>query len=140
MELLVKKINPQAKLPEYAHANDAGMDLFCLEKISLAPGARQAVSTGIQMAIPEGYVGLIWDKSSVPFNYGVKTMAGVIDAGYRGEIKIMLINLSAETVSIEAGQKIAQMLIQPVIQAQIIETDDLTETARGTGAFGSTGI
>lgn len=140
MQLLIKKINSEAKLPEYAHTTDAGMDFFCLEEFSLQPGERRAVSTGIQMAIPEGHVGLIWDKSSVPFNTGVKTMAGVIDAGYRGEIKILLINHSPETVNFKKYQKIAQMLIQPIIQPQLVETADLDATERGIGSFGSTGI
>lgn len=98
------------------------------------------VSTGISMAIPKGYAGLIWDKSGLAMKKGIKTMAGVIDAGYQGEIKILLHNLSKEEFKIEKGMKISQMLIQPVESRELLEVDDLEETERGEGGFGSIGI
>ncbi|MEX0933508.1 MAG: dUTP diphosphatase, partial [Candidatus Paceibacterota bacterium] len=95
--------------------------------------------TGIAMEIPQGYVGLIWDKSGVSLKRGIKVLGGVIDAGYRGEIRIGLINLGSETVSFEAGQKVAQMLIQSVASPEIVEVTELGDTERGEGGFGSTG-
>ncbi|MHB8055297.1 MAG: dUTP diphosphatase [Candidatus Aminicenantales bacterium] len=139
MELKVKKINPAAKLPVYGHAGDAGMDLFACGDKTLAPGELYPVPTGIQMAIPRGFVGLIWDKSGVSLK-GVHRLAGVVDAGYRGEIQVVLINLGRELYEIKAGMKIAQMLIQPVSSVEIRESDSLDDTSRGEGGFGSTGL
>lgn len=117
------------------------MDLFAIENITLKPGERAAVGTGIALAIPAGNVGLIWDKSGRVLNEGLKIMAGVVDAGYRGEVKVALINLGTEPISIQKHQKIAQMLIQPVISPTLMEVQQLEEeTSRGTGGFGSTGI
>lgn len=139
MELKVKKIHPAAKLPVYGHPGDAGMDLFaCVDK-TLAPGELFPVPTGIQMAIPRGYVGLIWDKSGVSLK-GVHRLAGVVDAGYRGEVQVVMINLGGAPYEIKAGMKIAQMLIQPVSSVEIRESDTLDDTSRGEGGFGSTGL
>jgi len=98
------------------------------------------IPTGIALAIPSGYVGLIWDKSGIATNHGLKTMAGVIDSGYRGEVKILIHNLSNQPYTVQAGTKIAQMLIQPVVQNEIIEVKDLDDTSRGERGFGSTGM
>lgn len=136
----IKKLHPEAILPNYAHPGDAGMDFFSNETTTLQPGERKLISTGISMAIPEGHVGLIWDKSGLASKHGLKTMAGVIDTGYRGEIKILIHNLSSSPYIIEKGNKIAQMLIQPVEQKKIIEVEDLDDTARGKDGFGSTGL
>jgi len=139
MELKVKKIHSEAKLPVYGHPGDAGMDLFaCGDKI-LAPGELFPVPTGIKMAIPKGFVGLIWDKSGVSLK-GVHRLAGVVDAGYRGEVQVVLINLGRESYEIKSGMKIAQMLIQPVSSADIRESETLDDTSRGEGGFGSTGL
>lgn len=139
MEIKFKKLNESAVAPQYAHSFDAGMDLFCLENISVAPNERVQISTGIAMEIPEGFVGLIWDKSGLSHKSGLKTIGGVVDSQYRGEIKVGMINLSDETYHFEAGHKIAQMLIQKVEQVSLIESDSLSDTARGEGGFGSTG-
>ena len=139
MTIKIKKVDSEAKLPNYAHPGDAGMDFFSNEEVFLKPGERRLISTGISMAIPEGYVGLMWDKSGIASKFGIKSMAGVIDAGYRGEVKILLHNLSKYDFQIEKGMKIAQMLIQPVEQKQLIEVDSLEETERNEGGFGSTG-
>jgi dUTP pyrophosphatase len=106
----------------------------------LGPGEFKAVPTGIRMAIPEGYVGLIWDKSGVSL-LGVHRLAGVVDAGYRGEVRVVMINLGREPYVFKQGQKIAQMLIQPVGAAEVVDVGegDLDETSRGGGGFGSTG-
>ena len=136
----IKKLSEEAKVPNYANPGDAGMDFYSNEEVILEPNQRKLISTGISMAIPEGYVGLFWDKSGIASKFGIKTMAGVIDSGYRGEIKILLHNLSTEKFEVKKGMKIAQMLIQPVEQKQIIEVDLLDQTERGEGGFGSTGL
>ncbi len=140
MTIKIKKLNQEATLPRYAKEHDAGMDLFSNETLSLQPNERKLISTGISMAIPKGYVGLIWDKSGLASKHGLKTMAGVIDSGYRGEIKILVHNLSNKPYTIESGNKVAQMLIQPVEQKQLLEVSELDETNRGEGGFGSTGL
>jgi len=140
MKLKIKKVKKGARLPKYVHKNDAGMDLFSAESFVLNPGERKVCLTGIAMAIPTGYVGLIWDKSGVAAKGGIKTMGGVIDSNYRGEIGIILKNLSDNKYKISKGDKIAQMLIQKVASPEIEEVDDLENTDRGEGGFGSTGI
>jgi dUTP pyrophosphatase len=138
MELKVKRIDKGAKLPFYHHQGDAGLDIFSAVDCVLDTGAAMAVPTGIKVAIPEGYAGLIWDKSGISLK-GVHKLAGVIDSGYRGEVKVVLVNLGREPFRIEKGMKIAQLLIQPVIEVQVVETDELGETSRGEEGFGSTG-
>jgi len=140
MKLRVKRISSEAKLPVYQHPGDAGMDLFAAEEVKLSPGEVKAVPTGIKMAIPDGYVGLIWDKSGISLQ-GVHRLAGVVDAGYRGEVKVVMVNLGKEPFVFKQGQKVAQMLIQPVLAIEVVDVGegDLDETARGAGGFGSTG-
>lgn len=138
MKLKVKRINPGARLPFYSHAGDAGMDLFSAVEEVLAPGEVKAIPTGIKMAIPKGYVGLIWDKSGLSLR-GIHRLAGVVDAGYRGEVRVVMANLGREPFSIQKGMKIAQMLIQPVETVEIVEAEELDDTSRGEGGFGSTG-
>ncbi|MGD1010309.1 MAG: dUTP diphosphatase [Candidatus Aminicenantales bacterium] len=138
MELKIKRIHPDAKVPVYGHPGDAGMDLFAVVDRTLAPGEVFAVPTGIQVAIPAGSVGLIWDKSGISLR-GVHRLAGVVDAGYRGEVQVVMINLGKEPFAVKKGMKIAQMLIQPVTGARIVESETLDDTSRGEGGFGSTG-
>ncbi|MEK6970378.1 MAG: dUTP diphosphatase [archaeon] len=140
MHLPIKKLHPDAIIPQYAHAGDAGMDLYGSETIILNPGERGIIPTGIAMAIPKGHVALVWDKSGPPLKTGMHTLAGVIDETYRGEIKIVVINHGKEPITIERGKKVAQLLIQPVVQPLIQETSELDETPRGSGGFGSTGL
>lgn len=140
MTIKIKKLHEKAVLPQYTKENDAGMDFYASETMIIAPQQRVLVSTGIAMAIPTGYVGLVWDKSGIASKHGLKTMAGVIDAGYRGEVRILVHNLSSQSYTVEAGTKIAQMLIQPVEQREVVEVNELDETDRGEGGFGSTGI
>jgi dUTP pyrophosphatase len=137
--LKIKKLDKTAKLPNYAHPGDAGLDLFSAENYILKPNERKAFKTGICMAIPKGYVGLVWDKSGLAAKHGIKTMAGVVDSGYRGEILVVLKNLGDELLIVEKNMKIAQMLIQPIESREVIEVKDLDETSRGVGGFGSTG-
>jgi dUTP pyrophosphatase len=139
MKLLIKKLHPEAKVPTFAHTTDAGLDLCAIEHVTLAPGERRSIATGIAMAIPEGHVGLVWDKSGISHKGGLKTLGGVVDAGYRGEIFVGLLNASDVPYTFEAGHKVAQILIQPIVQPELIETDTLPEADRGEKAFGSTG-
>ncbi|MGB2580564.1 MAG: dUTP diphosphatase [Minisyncoccia bacterium] len=139
MEIKVKKLHKDAKIPTYAHHGDAGFDLYAIESVSIPIGARVLVGTGIAIEIPDGYVGLIWDKSGLSMVHGLKNLGGVIDAGYRGEIKAGVVNLSDEDYTITAGHKVAQMLIQKVERADIKEATELSDTSRGHGGFGSTG-
>ncbi len=139
MKLKVKRIHPQAKLPAYAHPGDAGFDLFSCVDLVLGPGEVKAVPTGIQMAIPLGFVGLVWDKSGISLK-AVHRLAGVVDAGYRGEVQVVLVNLGREPYPVKAGMKVAQMLIQPVHAVEIEDAAELEDTSRGEGGFGSTGL
>jgi dUTP pyrophosphatase len=139
MELKVKRIHPDAKIPVYGHPGDAGVDLFAVVDRTLAPGEVFAVPTGIQVAIPAGSVGLIWDKSGISLR-GVHRLAGVVDAGYRGEVQVVMINLGKEPFAVKKGMKIAQMLIQPVASVTVVESKTLDDTSRGEGGFGSTGL
>jgi dUTP pyrophosphatase len=140
MELKVKKLHKDAVLPDYSHDGDAGADLGSVESYSVESGMVCLVSTGLAMEIPFGYVGLIWDRSGVSTKNTVKTLAGVIDAGYRGEVKVALLNLNSKPFQIEKGMKVAQILIQKVESPIVVEVDELSDTARGDGGFGSTGI
>lgn len=140
MIVRIKKLNPEAIVPAYAHEGDAGMDVFSVSEVVLAPGERAIIPTGIAMAVPQGYVALVWDKSGRAVKEGLTTMAGVIDAGYRGEVGIVMLNTSSESVIIPKHEKVAQILIQPVVSPQLEEVDDLDDTSRGEGGFGSTGV
>lgn len=138
MELKVKKVQMDAKLPQYGHTGDAGLDLFSSIDFVLEKGQVQAIPSGIKVAIPDGYVGLIWDKSGVSLK-GVHRLAGVIDSGYRGEVKVVMINLSDKPFAIDKGMKIAQMLVQPITMVRVVEAENLDNSSRGEGGFGSTG-
>jgi len=138
MDLKVKKIHESAKLPRYGHKGDAGLDIYSSIDCVLTKGEVKAIATGIQVEIPSGYVGLIWDKSGISLN-GVHRFAGVIDAGYRGEVKVVMANLGHSEFSVEMGMKIAQLLIQPVVEVNVVNADELGDTSRGKNGFGSTG-
>lgn len=135
----VKKLHPDAILPSYAHEGDAGMDLFSFENIIIKAGERRLIKTGLSLEFPKGYVALVWDKSGLAANKGITTLAGVIEYTYRGEYKIALLNTSKEDYIITKGDKIAQLLIQPVMTAEVQEVSELSETSRGEEGFGSTG-
>lgn len=140
MKISIKRLFLDAKAPEYVHDGDAGLNLFSRETKTITPGERVLLSTGIAFEIPEGYVGLVWDRSGLSNKQGLKLLGGVIDAGYRGEVFVGLVNLGQEPYAVKAGDKVAQMLIQPVVRAVLEEVNDLSETVRGDGGFGSTGI
>jgi len=138
LKIRMQKMNGM-ELPEYAHEGDAGFDLYSSDNFVLKPMEKKLVTTGIKIEIPAGYVGLIWDRSGLAAKHSLHNLAGVIDSHYRGEIKIVVINLGNETFEITKGMRIAQMLIQPVVSAEIEESESLSETTRGEQGFGSTG-
>jgi dUTP pyrophosphatase len=140
--LRVRRLDPGVPLPRYAHPGDAGLDLVAAQPVRLEPGGRAAVPTGLSIAVPDGWVGLVHPRSGLARRQGV-TVAnapGTIDAGYRGELQVLLVNLGAEPVQLERGDRIAQLLLQPVGVAQVLEVEDLGPTRRGAGGFGSTGL
>jgi dUTP pyrophosphatase len=142
IKINIKKLNENAILPSYARLGDAGADLCSIIDATLNPGDRLAVPTGLSVAIPEGFVGLVHPRSGLALNHGVTVLnaPGTIDAGYRGEIKVLLVNNDKwKTHTIQKGNKIAQLVIQKVEQAEFFEVEELDETDRGIGGFGSTG-
>lgn len=139
MNIQVKKMVPHAKLPVYAHPSDAGADLFCCENVSIYGGSIVQIRTGVAVQIPEGHVGLMWDKSGLAANMGLKIMGGVIDAGYTGELVVTLLNTTPNVYNFARGSKITQLLVQRVEQANWELVEDLPMSPRGGSGFGSTG-
>lgn len=141
VKLKVKKLHPDATIPSYAHpGEDAGMDVHAVEDAIIKAGERALIPLGLSMEFPPGHVCLVWDKSGLAVKNGLKTMAGVIEHSYRGEYKIAVLNTSKEDYLIKKGQKVAQLLIQPIMTAEVEEVNELSQTARGEGGFGSTGL
>lgn len=138
----IKKLHPEAHLPNYAHFGDSGADLFAVESVTLAPLQRHAVGTGLAAEVPPGFELQVRPKSGLALKGGLTVLntPGTIDFGYRGEIKVILINLSNEVNQIEKGQKIAQLVVAPVAYAAFEEVAELSDTSRGEGGFGSTGL
>ncbi len=134
----IKKLDTAARLPERAHPSDAGLDLFGLNRRTLMPGETARLKTGIAIQIDEGYVGIIKDRSWLSA-LGVACSGGVIDAGYRGEISIVLTNHDRDPILLKAGYKIAQLLIVPIVTPSVVEVSELSEGERGDKGFGSTG-
>jgi dUTP pyrophosphatase len=143
LRLLVQRLDPDLELPSYARPGDAGLDLRARQSVVLAPrGGRQLVPTGIAIAIPHGYAGFVQPRSGLAHDLGVTCLntPGLIDAGYRGEIKVLLVNTDPDSVAvIERGQRIAQLVIQAVATCDLVEADELPSTERGSGGFGHTG-
>jgi dUTP pyrophosphatase len=143
VRLPIKRLDPELPLPRYAHPGDAGLDLYASHDAVLEPFERALVGTGIAVAIPEGYAGFVQPRSGLAIKQGLSLVntPGLIDSHYRGEIKVIAINLDATTpIHISRGDKIAQLVVQPVIQADLAEVSELDETMRGEGGFGSTGV
>jgi dTMP kinase len=138
LALKMSKVTPDAKLPTRAHDDDAGFDLYANENCTLLANDIVALATGVRLAIPQGYAGLIWDKSGLALR-GLKTMGGVIDAGFRGEVKVVAMNVSGDILHIAKGQKIAQIIIQKIEAPDLVESGELDETKRMDKGFGSTG-
>jgi dUTP pyrophosphatase len=142
MELKIMKIHSNAVIPKYAHEGDSGMDLFSIEETIIKPNEIKLIGTGIKTEIPLGYEIQIRPKSGLAANHGITVLntPGTIDAGYRGEIKVILINHSEKEFLIEKQSKIAQMILKKVEQAEIIEVKEINETTRNDRGFGSTGL
>jgi dUTP pyrophosphatase len=141
VNLKIHRIDKSLDIPCYAKAGDAAFDLRSAEDRIIKPGEKHLIKTGIRMAIPEGYAGLIWDRSGMAAKHGIHCLAGVIDTGFRGEVGVVLKHLGTEPFTIERNMRIAQMLIQPVVSAKIEEVEELDEdNARGAGGFGSSGV
>lgn len=136
--LPMMKLRPTAILPTRAHPEDAGLDLYAEENAQIEPGQSVLAKTGIAVELPHGTVGMIADRSSMA-RKGFKTAGGIIDAGYRGEVMIVLWNISRETLRFERGERIAQMLILPICTPAVREQETLGDTKRGSGGFGSSG-
>jgi len=142
MTVKVLRTDPAAQLPAYAHPGDAGMDVRSIEEMTLAPGARALVHTGLVLMLPPDAEAQVRPRSGLALKHGITVLntPGTIDAGYRGEVGVILINLGAEPFVVEKGMKIAQLVVSRVTQAEIVEVASVDETDRGAGGFGSTGI
>ena len=142
MELKVSRLQDGAVLPTRAHGGDAGLDLYASEAAHIGPGERWSVGTGVALEIPEGHAGLVLPRSGLARDHGISlpNSPGLIDAGYRGEIRVLLLNTDpADTFNVEPGDRIAQLVIAPVVLVEPIEVEALTESARGNDGFGSSG-
>jgi len=143
MRLKIRRIDTDLPLPAYAHQGDAGLDLYAAHDARLEPFQRTLIATGIAVAIPEGYAGFVQPRSGLAVKQGLSLVntPGLIDSHYRGEIKVIAINLDPSVpIEITRGDKIAQFVIQPVACAELVEVSELDETVRGEGGFGSTGV
>ena len=141
--LRVQRLDPAAKLPVRAHDDDAGYDLHALESARLAPGERATIRTGIAIELPPGHGGLVLPRSGLAARHGIALVnaPGLIDAGYRGELKVLLLNTDrSATFDVAAGDRIAQLVVVSVAAPDVVEADDLAATARGGGGFGSSGV
>ncbi len=138
MKIKIKKLKDNAKLPTYHHSGDIGLDLYSMEDVTVAPGEHYRFWHGFALEFPEGYGAIIMDKGSIS-KAGFAHMGGVYDAGYRGEYNTLLVNLSDKPYTFEVGDKVSQLVITPVVIAELEETDILSESDRGEGRFGSTG-
>jgi dUTP pyrophosphatase len=142
VEVLITRLDAAVPLPAYAHPGDAGADLVSTVDVHLAPGERALVPTGVALALPEGYVGLVHPRSGMAVRHGIGIVnsPGTVDAGYRGEISVLLVNLDRHTpVQLRRGDRIAQLVVQRVLAARFTEVDRLPASARGSGGYGSTG-
>ena len=142
MQVNFVRLDPELEIPMRSHIGDAAIDLHCRIDVTLKPGQRAAVPTGIAVAIPEGFAGLVLPRSGHALRDGIGVVngPGLIDSGYRGEVAVLLINHGAETVVFARGDRVAQLAVVPIPEVEWMEVEDLDETVRGAGGFGSTGI
>ena len=141
-ELLFQRLHADAVVPERAYTGDAGLDLVACERAEIGPGERATVGTGLAVAIPEGHAGFVQPRSGLAADHGVTVLntPGLIDSGYRGEVRVILLNTDADaSYVVEPGMRIAQLVLSATVQASICEVSSLDETRRGVGGFGSTG-
>jgi len=141
MELKVKRVHPAAQLPSYAHPGDAGMDLYAVEPLRIAPGQRALVSTGLILELPPNTEAQVRPRSGLALKHGITVLnsPGTIDEPYRGVVGVILINHSDQEFRVEPGMRIAQIVIKPVLTVQVNEVSEVSDSQRGTGGFGSTG-
>lgn len=142
LNVSIKRLDPEVELPSYAYEGDAGLDLRANESVEIPPHERVLISTGIAIALPDGYAGFVQPRSGMALKRGlsIANTPGLIDAHYRGEIKVIAVNLDPrETIRVERGERIAQLVIQQVPVVHLVEVDELDETDRGAGGFGSSG-
>jgi len=142
LKVLVKKLDDGVKMPSYAHDGDSGVDLYANQEVKMEPGAIALVPTGIKIAIPLGFEAQVRPKSGLALNHGITVLntPGTIDAGYRGEVGVIVVNHGKKAFTIEKGKKIAQMVFNKVEKAALEEVEELNETSRNTSGFGSTGL
>lgn len=142
MTVKFRKCDPHAVLPSYAHPGDAGMDVRSIEDLTLAPGERKLVHTGLVMMLPPDAEAQVRPRSGLALKHGVTVLnaPGTVDAGYRGEVGVILVNLGAEPFAVKKGDRIAQIVVAPCVQARVELTEETDETDRGAGGFGSTGV
>lgn len=143
VKLRIKRLDPTIELPAYAYEGDAGLDLRANEEVTLVPLERRLVGTGLAVAIPDGYAGFVQPRSGLALREGLSmaNTPGLVDAHYRGELKVCAVNLDAhQAIHIERGERIAQLVIQRVPAVQLVEVDELDATDRGSGGFGSSGV
>lgn len=141
-QLPILKLKDEAILPTRAHPGDAGLDLYACEAAHIGPGERWSVGTGVGVEIPEGHAGLVLPRSGLARDHGISLVnaPGLIDSGYRGELRVLLLNTDpAETFRVEAGDRIAQLVLTPIVTPEPVEAAELTESVRGRGGFGSSG-
>ena len=141
MQINFRKLDSELPTPGHAHPGDGGVDLYARENVRLEPEAWTMVPTGIAVAIPVGYAGLVVPRSGLAARRGVGVVngPGLVDAGYRGEINVILINHGSDPLELERGERIAQLVVVPVVEQEFVEVDELPESERGAGGFGSTG-
>lgn len=137
----VRQLDAALPLPTYARADDAGLDLHAAERVTLAPGARALVATGIALAIPPGFAGLVLPRSGLALRHGVTVLnsPGLVDAGYRGEVKVLLVNHGPVSVTLDRGERVAQLVVHRIERVTLRAVTELPASARGTGGFGSSG-
>jgi dUTP pyrophosphatase len=142
MKLKIKKLAESAIVPSYAHTNDSGLDLFSIEEVEISSGESRLIHTGISIELPDGTEAQVRPRSGLALQHQITVLntPGTVDAGYRGEIGVILINHGQHSFNVTKGMKIAQMVIAPVIYVEVEEVHSLTHTSRGTGGFGSTGM
>lgn len=138
LEVKIKRLKPEAKMPSYAHPGDVGLDVYSLEDATILPGGHHRFYNGFALEFPEGYAAMVKDKGGIS-KAGLHTMGGVFDAGFRGEYNVHLVNLGDRPYAVEKGDKVAQLVILPVARAKLVEADELADSSRGSGQFGSTG-
>jgi dUTP pyrophosphatase len=139
IELPIRRLRPDAQVPTRAYAGDAGIDLAACDRVELGPGERALVSTGVAVAIPNGYAGYVQPRSGLAAEHGISIVntPGLVDSGYRGELKVNLLNTDREPFVVEPGMRIAQLVVLPVPAVRLVEVDELPESERGARGFGS---